>query len=69
LLIIKNYAYATNKPINAPKVVVLENNWEPNIELVIVGDERSKIHQFLWAYKDGCAFGLKNLGSFKGHEI
>jgi hypothetical protein len=49
--------------------VVLENNWEPNIKLVVVGDERSKIHQFLWAYKDGCAFGLKDLGSLKGHEI
>jgi hypothetical protein len=41
----------------------------PNIGFIALGYERSRIHQFLWAYKDDPVFKLKDLGSLKGHEI
>jgi hypothetical protein len=41
----------------------------PNIGSTVFGNERSRIHQFLWAYKDGFAFNLKDLKSLKGHKI
>ncbi len=62
-------ASITSKPINAPKVVVTEENQEPNIGPTIVGIEKNMIHQFLWAYKDGFSLSLQYLGSFKCHEI
>ncbi len=40
-------AYANSKPTSAPKVVVMKEDWEPNIGLAILGEEKSKIHQFL----------------------
>jgi len=57
------------KPINAPKVVVTEENEKPNIRPAIVVIEKNMIHQFLWAYKDGFSLSLQYLGSFKCHEI
>jgi hypothetical protein len=51
-----------SKPISAPKVVVMEENQDPNIGLAIVGSEKNMIHQFLWAYKDSFFLSIKNLG-------
>jgi len=40
-----------------------------NIGPIVPGNERSVIHRFLQAHKDGFAFSLKDLGSLKDHEI
>jgi hypothetical protein len=62
-------ASITSKPINAPRVVITEENQEPNIEPTIVRNEKNMIHQFLWVYNNDFSLSLKNLGSFKCHEI
>lgn len=59
----KHDAFIISKLISAPNVVVMEENWEPNIGDVIVRNEKNKIHQFLWAYKNCFSFGLKDLPS------
>jgi hypothetical protein len=47
----------------------MEENEELNIGPAIVGSEKNMIHQFIWAYKDGFSLRLRDLGSFKCHEI
>lgn len=46
---------------SAPNVVVMEENWEPNIRHVVAKNEKNKIHQFLWTYKNCFSFSLKDL--------
>ena len=44
------------------------DNWEPNVGLE-EGMEWHKEQQFLKKVKDCFAFGLKDLGTFKGQEV
>jgi hypothetical protein len=46
-----------------------EKNWEPQIGLVVIKNEWSRIQQVLRSYKNGFAFNVNDLGSLKGHEI
>jgi hypothetical protein len=47
----------------------LWKNCEPQVGLVVIRNEWSRIQQVLRSYKDGFAFNVNDLGSLKGHEI
>jgi hypothetical protein len=58
-----------NKTTNAPKVMATTEKWEFNIGPIVVGMIENMIHQFLWAYKDGFSFSLKDLGSLSAMKF